>query len=642
MEETSKVYEDSSIEELELSRRVCNALYRSGIKSVRELLDFREEVGLKYLRNIGVKSEKEINNKLSNIEVVTRGRGVIFNKKQVLPERKNGEKDQRYEALVNLEEVIQWQRRVSMNSVAIGLLHQEVAFGGKTISSWLSDSSDIKPKNTYKALTILLENPLSVSKELTYLFKDMGKRNIHVLVDRFSKKEQTLQDIGDHHEISRERVRQIVTSTTNRLKSHIRIILEQSVHKLGGTPALLRIQTAINHASDMGDMITYDKWYRTIRDLGLLGVFDSKKFESLDPISVFITVLEAIGASDMEFSPLRFPANLNCAVQLKQAGYSSEPAKAIPLLENLSNKAKKNIKRHARFTGGINARWLSEEYNIQLSDLKVLLSILGFEKIAEDWYIQKDRGKIIDTSRFDVFHNAVRKMFLFCGPLPVEEICSGIRHAAYRTSYPVPPPSAMKIILDKFKYPREENLYYWDGDIQGELSRGEKIIYRCIKDKGPIVHHSLLAQAIIDSELSFASLHKTLNYSPLFKRIDTGLYKMRGESTTGLDLVEAKNQSERHPVNPKVTYDKNGFVTVELTLGVLSPGTGTILSDQLPNLTGEWKCYVDEEQLGKMEAADNEFRHLTNQFEVLNLHAGDRARFTFNTWNREVFLEKID
>jgi len=183
----------------------------------------------------------------------------------------------------------------------------------------------------------------------------------------------------------------------------------------------------------------------------------------------------------------------------------------------------------------------------------------------------------------------------------------------------------MEQILRTHGYSNEGGLYYWDGEVDEELSAGEIVIMNCLEQNGPVVHHAELAQAFIDSELSFPSLHGTLQRSPLFVRIDKGLYKLRGKPVTRQDIGRAKAAGERIPVNPEVEYDKRGSITVSATLSVIAVGTGVIFSDQFPNLNGKWDCLVNGKRLGKLYATVNEFRRLKKPFEFLGCKAGDRA-----------------
>jgi len=310
-------------------------------------------------------------------------------------------------------------------------------------------------------------------------------------------------------------------------------------------------------------------------------------------------------------------------------------------LLKLSKEEKKVIKRHVSYSGAINVRWLSEELNLDQSQMVEILKSLGYHAISDDWYMSAKLYSAYEIDRNDVFHHAIRKLSLYCGPLPIEDICGGVRHAVYKTDYPVPPPYLMGKILQEYGYSYEEDLYFWNGPANENLSDAESIIITCIKENGPVVHHSELAQDFINSSLSFPALHATLSRSPLFDRIGNGLYKLRGRTVTENDILRAESVAEHIPVNLEVKYDKTGKITILATLGILATGTGVITSDQLPNLSGEWGYSIGQEQLGKIQLYVNEIRHLLKVIKQLQCKLGDRLSFTFDTWTRNVNIEKV-
>ena len=238
-------------------------------------------------------------------------------------------------------------------------------------------------------------------------------------------------------------------------------------------------------------------------------------------------------------------------------------------------------------------------------------------------------------------HHSLRKMFQYCGPLPIDEICSGLRHSVSRTNFPVPPPEVMKKILLTSGYIESKDRYSWGGEFCEDLNSGEITIINCLNQKGKIISHSELAQSFIESEYSFPLLHRTLYLSPLFKKIETGLYKLRGIEVTSEEIHRAKEDFERIPLDLEVEHDKRGYIIISLTLSILPLGTGVIISEKLPNLGGEWLCIVGKKVVGKVIHTDRELKSLEEPFRILDCKTGDRLMFTFNTWNRTVTIEKI-
>jgi hypothetical protein len=232
-------------------------------------------------------------------------------------------------------------------------------------------------------------------------------------------------------------------------------------------------------------------------------------------------------------------------------------------------------------------------------------------------------------------------MLQYCGRLSTDDICCGLRLAVSRTRFPVPPPNVMEEILALYGYQQENKLWYCDEHLNEELSRGERVIKQCIDRHGPVVHHSQLAEAFVESELSFPSLHATLRRSPIFDRIDRGLYKLRGQSVSRQDIERAEFASEATRLNPRVEYDKSGNITVTATLSVISLGVGVLTSSQFPNLSGDWGCFAEGDRFGELQATENEFRHLGPALEHLGCQPEDRVKLTFNTWERTVEIEKV-
>ena len=80
---------------------------------------------------------------------------------------------------------------------------------------------------------------------------------------------------------------------------------------------------------------------------------------------------------------------------------------------------------------------------------------------------------------------------------------------------------------------------------------------------------------------------------------------------------------------------------MSVTLSAIAVSSGTIFCQRFPNLSGaDWECYVGSERAGELSAVENEFRHLKKPFELLNCQPGERVKFTFNTWERTVTIEK--
>ena len=163
----------------------------------------------------------------------------------------------------------------------------------------------------------------------------------------------------------------------------------------------------------------------------------------------------------------------------------------------------------------------------------------------------------------------------------------------------------------------------------------------CLEQIGPVLRYSELMYAFIESELSVLSLPVTLQRTPLFHTIELGLYKLRGKKVTYQDIERAKAAGKPQSLRPEIEYDTEGNIIVRVTLSAIAVGSGTILCERFPDLSGaDWECYVNGKKMRELSAVENEFRRLKKPFELLNCQSGERVKFTFNTWDRRVTIEK--
>jgi len=262
--------------------------------------------------------------------------------------------------------------------------------------------------------------------------------------------------------------------------------------------------------------------------------------------------------------------------------------------------------------------------------------------MSEDWFRPSFEEETIEIGRHDVFHHALRKMSQVCGPLSIDDICSGLRSAVSRTEFPIPPPHLLEELLCVYGYSCEDALWYWDKNSDEHLAESEQVILRYLQQENPVAQHSELVQAFLNAGLSQSALSATLNISPLFARIGTGLYKLRGMRVSENDIARATASGEKVSIDPVIGYDKSGKLFLEVGVSTNVIGTGVICSDQFPNLSGEWQCEVAGRGSGILHAAENEFRHLKEIFRQLNCESGDRIRFVFDMWSRSVQIEKVE
>ena len=635
---------EAPIEKLNLSRHSFNVLVRTGIRTVGEVVQLIESVKLQTIRELGTKCILEITTILPQVkilngtEVESRLSSDVWS--QLIVKIVN---DAEAESIIKKGDiprrVVREQSQLVRKQLSRGLLHEEAIIAEKPIKDWLAEIETIDSNHVYEVLATILGSSVNICEEIEFFLNQIpGQYCMTVLLTAHGLEPKNLRQTGDELGISRERVRQIRREIKDKATSII---------NLKTKPNLLRIQSALFIARDLGLDITYEQWTQRIRSSGLVGDWRSKDFVGTDTIEAMVAICNLL--ADCKIHWMQIPKNLQYAVQLATEGRPNVPAKIPHKLETLPDEIKRLINGHTKNSGGVHVKWLSQESGVELEEIKDILQWKGYTALSKEWFVLKPLDNAHQISHLDVFHRCLRKMFQYCGPLNIDDVCAGLRHLlsrkhvvlSRRREFPVPPPDVMAEVLSIHNYECKDELYYWDGAYDENLNEGETIIMDCLEHIGPVMHHSELVNAFIESDMSFPLLHATLNYSPLFDRIEYGLYKLRGKKITYQDMERAKAAGAQQSPRPEVEFDTDGNIIVSITLSAIAVGSGTIVCERFPDLSGaNWKCYVNGEEAGELSAVENEFRRLKKPFELLNCQPGERVKFIFNTWERRVEIER--
>lgn len=618
------------IEQLKLTKRSRNALRNAGIQTVAEIVRLVESGGIRNVRGLGRKCILEIRDKLTKIKI-SDSRQVAVNPDTTL---RSTNVD------VIPDRVIGWHSRLIAKQLSIELLHEQAKVVDRSVKDWLAEIETGENKEIYEALATILSSSLNICEELEFLINSITTQHcMTILLSRYGFDKKTQGQIGQEIGITRERVRQIENELKDNMSSAVREIVEaKSIKTLEGSSTLLRIQSALLIARDIGLDINYQQWAQRILSSGLVGNWKSQDLVGTDAVEVMISICNLL--SDCGIPCIQMPECLQYALQLVNSGMPNARARILHLCETLPIEVKKHINRHAKHSGGVNAKWLAQEIEIELEDTKDILQRLGYRLLSQNWFILRDPRDLHRISKHDVFHHGLRKMFQYCGPMSIDNVCSGLRHVLSKTEFPVPPPDVMNEIVRIHDYKCNGESYYWDGDYDANLNAGETVIMNCVEQIGPVVHHSELVHAFTEGNLSFPTLSATLKCSPLFEKIETALYKMRGRSISYQDIERAKSSGDRQFLNPEIEFDTDANVIVSFNVSAIVIALGTVSCEQFPNLGEDWNCYIQDKWVGKLSLTENEFRHLKKPFELLNCQPGNRLKFTFNTPNRTVTIKK--
>ena len=224
-----------------------------------------------------------------------------------------------------------------------------------------------------------------------------------ILLSRYGLDKKTQEQVGQEIGITRERVRQIENELKDKISSVVHAIVEvKSISDLRASPTLLRIQSALLIATDMGFDINYQQWTQRLMSSGLVGNWKSQDLVGSDAVEVMIAICNLL--TDCGITCFQIPKCLEYALQLVNAGIPNACAKILHVCETLSIDVRKLINRHTRYSGGVYARWLSQEIGKELEETKDILQGLRYRLLFKDWYIPKELGDAYVISKNDVFH----------------------------------------------------------------------------------------------------------------------------------------------------------------------------------------------------------------------------------------------
>ena len=607
---------------LRLTGATVRVLERCGLHTVGSVLEVASQERLSDLRNVGVAREAEIMSALAQVTLLADGG---------LPDSSVEEADEsafsRHLVSDFLMEEIQHLCGLIRKQLVLGQLHTEVLVFNGSILDWLNATAYYDRQELLNTLWNIVSGPSTVCEELENIlgFLLSDSRLVKIFHDRYCEPVQTLEQIGEDLQLTRERVRQLAV----KIEEHIQRNLRHAT--------TVRMQSALLLARELEDALTLDSWVETVERSGLLGKWNTEYTEhsKLMPIDTFVAVCRIASISNNP--ELRVPKNLFAV--LDRPGVN---ARIASLVLGLPKKTSKLIVRHSRLSGAVYVQWLARRISMQLDEAVGILEALGYVRISDDWFVEGEPP--VDTDDIDrmyVFHNTMRKMIQYCGTLTAEELCTGLRNVLSRHGLPTPPPSVVSMVLVRYGFTSVDGKFDWPGEFDAILSKSEQTIISCLDEYGPVVHHQELHQAFRDNDLSLPGLHKVVTHSPLFTKVDTGLYKLIGVKVSTRDIARAKLASERVTVDLQTEYKTSGDIILEATLGPLAVSLGTIYSERLPNLVGEWDLNIDGE-LDVISVTDNEVRHLRRAFEHESCSIGDRVRVTFNTWTRTVIVTKCE
>jgi hypothetical protein len=616
----------TSIRALNLSVRPYNALKRQGLTTLRDALlvvkQFRESGDIP-VRNLGRKSIAEIEQKIDAYFAQHQA-----NQQSVYADTASKATPQADSSNAP-RKTLQDLRTVIANEIHCGRLSKEAVFLGYTLQYWLQHDFSDKSIRWLTYACRSLENALSfetVCEEMISLLDNIPASNLEIFVRRSLTERPTLEELGQERKVTRERIRQIEYRTRRRIAL-----------RLPNSPCL-RIQSAIVAAKEMGVRITHSAWVEQVTKSGLLGRWrpGNSDLSSVTPLDLMLAIC-SLAEAETASAHFVLPGNLRLIT-----GDESVSAYVVETLRQLPRQTVRDIRKQAKNGGAVYIPLISEELGVSDEETRSLLSHLEYEHVTDDWYMLRARETQIGFDRTWAFVHTVLKMLQFCGPLTIEQICRGARRHASRKGHTVAPPDVLSQILTRYHFVIDDGYITWHHDNPSTASASEMVALRVIEQLGPVVSHFELVQAFIDAGLSIPSLSSVLRYSPLFVKVDFGLYKLRGKAVSQGDTERTRLRQPVTDANAEIAFDTSGAIRLKLNLGSIAIASGVIYTTRLPILTGRWAVYVNRAMCGSLTVRDKQIWSLMKPFRLIKAQIGDRVELKFDTWEHVVHVAKVN
>jgi len=149
-----------------------------------------------------------------------------------------------------------------------------------------------------------------------------------------------------------------------------------------------------------------------------------------------------------------------------------------------------------------------------------------------------------------------------------------------------------------------------------------------------------IAEEFMASGLSLPAAGRTLYTSPIAEKIDSGLYKIRGQKISWNEEEAALKRQKKFSQNDEISYGLDGIIRLKITINSYAFLSGVINSYKIKDLSGGWNIYIDDNLCGKATMDGLFLWGLSNPFKKIDAQIGDRVELSFNTRNRILNVRK--
>jgi hypothetical protein len=488
-----------------------------------------------------------------------------------------------------------------------GSLSTELLVGGQSLVEYLNytpaDPQDIQNYILALKPLVVFDN---LEQELGYVFSNLTPRE-ETLYLKYHLKNMTLESLGQEENVTRERIRQIISNARTKILGKLSYIRRDY------------IITALNVAEQLEGGLSKARWKAELQNNKLL-----EKQSSSKTIDRLLATL-----SDKNLPGELFKIPTNVALILNRT--TDIPVFVMRAIKDIPKEKFREIDRIVKYTAGIQKEMANEILGCKPEELSAILAHRGLEEVETGWFSIRE---IPEKKSKQPLLEAGLRMWHTCGSLEFGTFFEGLQRYVSRHYDALAPAEIVVHYLEKIGFKIEERRVLYKGEETARLSGAEEIAVNIIDDLGPVVSFLELVDGFLAKGYSAASATtKVMKESAVVERIELGFYKKRGVPISEGDLEVAKSRQETADREPAILITSDGKVRYQTTVntwalgGVLSIGK---LSEYLPDLSDGCPVYVGDKECGNLTRSENLIWGLTNAFNELEIKFGDYIELEFD------------
>ena len=461
----------------------------------------------------------------------------------------------------------------------------------------------------------------TLQEELDFLLP-YDLRNRVLSVQRFLPWGDTLESLGEMHNLTRERVRQIAKKTASQLIERYRFTRSLLSH----------LRVLKDQLMGLGPSASRDRLYELVR------TSHGSEYPIADDAIGVVCLLALQGNNEPDLEEWQALGDLLAELP-READRTIQTQK---VLLSMSERDRRRIHKTVNNAGAVNVYDVAELLGTTTEDARAVLAALELRGIESDWFGFRELQNAYNAPLID----GAARIHSVAGPVPIDEVYLGLQKHARRSKYVLAPMSVVSSVLVSHGCTIDsDNRLHVPSVIEPRLSGVETAFVRCVDSNGPVVSFWELYQAIvIEHRYSFPALSTSLlRTSVIVDRLtDTGrltLYGLRGRLVTADDIERARMRQPNVSGEFCFEYTATGNrLDFNATQWLITSGVVSIASPGL--CYPEWELMVGGRKVGKVYWSEPFLYGISPAVRSLGIELGEKLRFDFDMTEKTATLER--